>query len=118
MQDESIYGARTDQFCPERFLMKTQTTGPDHNPIERDVLDPSVLMPNMAFGFGRRICPGRHIAYSTLWLAICSILHAFNVKKARDGRGEEITPRVNYTSGLLRYVPSWVCAAGRCRLNI
>ncbi|TFK33800.1 cytochrome P450 [Crucibulum laeve] len=59
-----------DAFKPERFF--------DHNShLNSDEV-------NYAFGFGRRICPGRNLASSTVWLTMASILSAFNVKKPSD----------------------------------
>ena len=31
--------------------------------------------------FGRRNCIGRHVAYSTLWITIASILRVYNMDK-------------------------------------
>ncbi|KAE9394855.1 cytochrome P450, partial [Gymnopus androsaceus JB14] len=33
-----------------------------------------VMDPTSGFGFGRRICPGRNMAFSTLWITIASVL--------------------------------------------
>ncbi|KIJ60843.1 hypothetical protein HYDPIDRAFT_116705 [Hydnomerulius pinastri MD-312] len=49
---------------------------------------------HVIFGFGRRICPGRHLAAASLWAAIVSILATFDIRKAKDEKGDdiEITP--------------------------
>ena len=47
LQDESIFGPHTDQFIPERFMKPDGTVNPDLSDID------------LAFGFGRRSCPGR-----------------------------------------------------------
>lgn len=65
---------------PERFLRVDGSWNPDAR-------DPSV-----AFGFGRRICPGRFIARETLWIAIASILSSFTISAARDENGKELIP--------------------------
>ena len=63
-------------------------------------LDPDVLNPvNVAFGFGRRVCPGRHMAYESLWITIASLIATFDVSKARDEQGNEITPTAEYEPG-------------------
>lgn len=65
-------------FKPERFL-------PDENgKVPRD---PTV---SGAFGFGRRICPGRHLAESSVWIIIASVLSLFNVRPATDSDGKDI----------------------------
>ncbi|KIJ60837.1 hypothetical protein HYDPIDRAFT_97846 [Hydnomerulius pinastri MD-312] len=77
--DESKYpDPRT--FNPSRFLT------PEGKLNDDDM--------HIVFGFGRRICPGRHVAEASLWVAIVSILAAFNVRKAKDEKGNdiEITP--------------------------
>jgi len=83
--DESVYD---DPFAfkPERFLKNGQ-------------LDPKVKTPEAAFGFGRRICPGRHLASNTMFLTIASVLAAFNIEKAVDEHGKVITPSEEYSSG-------------------
>nr|BAL05183.1 cytochrome P450 [Phanerodontia chrysosporium] len=43
-------------------------------------LDPAVPNPaDVAFGFGRRICPGRFKGYQTVWLALARMLAAFDI---------------------------------------
>jgi len=46
LRDENVYGADTDKFIPERFITKD------------GVLDTTIDM-DTAFGWGRRICPGK-----------------------------------------------------------
>ncbi|CAE6446806.1 unnamed protein product [Rhizoctonia solani] len=72
-------------FRPERFL--------GDNPAP----DPAMY----AFGFGRRICPGNHIALQSLWLVISNTLANFEISKFRTPDGEEITPKEEYTNGIL-----------------
>lgn len=38
----------------------------------------------------RRLCPGRHLASSTLWLVVASVLAVFDVTKAKDESGNDI----------------------------
>ncbi|EIW74019.1 cytochrome P450 [Coniophora puteana RWD-64-598 SS2] len=73
-------------FSPSRFL---------------DV-DGSLLNnePDYVFGFGRRICPGRHLAKNSLWSAIVRILAAFHVEKAHDAAGNAIEPDPEWTDGV------------------
>jgi cytochrome P450 len=81
-----------ERFNPERFLT------PDGQ------LDPSVPDPRTAcFGFGRRVCPGRFIADSSLFMTIATMLATVNIVRAKDAQGNEIVPDVEVTSGLLSY---------------
>ncbi|KAI0278782.1 cytochrome P450 [Russula aff. rugulosa BPL654] len=70
-----------DKFKPERFLNEDGTV--------RD--DP---MLSLVFGVGKRICPGRHLVESTLFIGASSILSVFNVTKAKDENGNEIPVKV------------------------
>ena len=50
---------------------------------------------------GNRICPGRHIAISTIWIAAASILTTFNISKCLDKDGRVIEPSPEYTSSTI-----------------
>jgi cytochrome P450 len=69
-----------DVFKPERFI------NPNGSLREDPVL-------TSAFGFGKRICPGRHLADATLFIVVASLLSVFNIKKGNgtDG-GPDIYP--------------------------
>ncbi|KAI0085090.1 cytochrome P450 [Irpex rosettiformis] len=69
-----------DKFNPDRF-------------IKDGMINPAIRDPTtIAFGFGRRICPGRHFAKDTAFLVIASILHTFDVKPSIDENGHELDP--------------------------
>src|ERR1700744_1904314 len=70
-----------EAFKPERHLNDDGTL--------RD--DPVITL---AFGVGKRICPGRHFVDSTLFIVISSVLSVFNVVKAKDKNGQEIPVNV------------------------
>jgi len=57
-----------DSFRPERFL------NPDGSLHDDPVL-------TTAFGFGKRICPGRHFVDTTLFVVVASLLSVFNIEK-------------------------------------
>ena len=76
-----------------------------HDPqvyMEPEAFDPSRYLPprnepdptEAAFGFGRRICAGRHLADSSLFITIAQLLATFHVSKALDDEGREIEPGV------------------------
>ncbi|THH19618.1 hypothetical protein EW146_g1584 [Bondarzewia mesenterica] len=78
-----------ESFKPERFLNEDGT-------LNGDEVQP-------AFGFGRRICPGRHLASATLWIMVASILAVYDIKKAKDDTGADIPVSVGCTDGLVRH---------------
>ena len=69
-------------FKPERFL------GP--NP-ERSLHD-------FAWGWGRRVYPGRHLADAALWMMVARTLAAFDVKAIK---GRE--PKVEFVPGVVNF---------------
>ncbi|KAF8219321.1 cytochrome P450 [Tricholoma matsutake] len=88
LHDEKVY-PEPFEFKPERFMKDGE-------------LDPTVRDPaHAAFGFGRRICPARYMAFSAVWIAIASLIAAFDIKKAVDENGEVIEPSQEYSSTLV-----------------
>jgi len=77
-----------DKFIPERFLSEDGT-------YNRSVQDPDIA----CFGFGRRICPGRHLARDMLYIHVASTLHAFDITSALDDNGEPIEIEYAVTPG-------------------
>ncbi|KAF9261358.1 cytochrome P450 [Marasmius fiardii PR-910] len=88
LRDPKLYGTDTDTFRPERFL------------TEDGKLDPNVPEPVMFYGAGRRICPGRHFANTNMFAAIASILHSFNITKAKDEHENEVQPTLEFEGAL------------------
>jgi len=80
LHDPEIY-PEPERFKPERFLNEDGSV--------RD--DPAL---SLAFGVGQRICPGRHLVDSTLFIFTSSVLSVFNVTKAKDKNGNEIPVKV------------------------
>ncbi|KAJ6471949.1 cytochrome P450 [Mycena sanguinolenta] len=79
-------------FDPERFLSPKTGTG--------DVSE-SLAEGHYAFGFGRRKCPGQHMAAKSTWIAIVRVLWAFKITPRKDARNNpmKIDPE-DCTSGL------------------
>ncbi|KAI0755470.1 cytochrome P450 [Irpex lacteus] len=77
-------------FKPERFLPKPAGVG-ETFPV------------NSVFGWGRRICPGRHLADANAWLAIARILSVFTITAANDQTGNPIKPNIEWSTGMVRY---------------
>ena len=79
-----------DVFWPERWLNEDGS-------LRSEMRDAELA----AFGFGRRICPGRHLAAASIWIGIASVLSAFDLVKPRDANGHIIEPSGDYLSGLV-----------------
>ncbi|KAH8111079.1 cytochrome P450 [Phellopilus nigrolimitatus] len=87
--------ASPEIFMPERWMPSNGTTIP--------------LNPNkIAFGFGRRICPGMLLAENTLFIAIASLLACFDFNKATDSNGP-ITPTCEYIDSAFRGPKPFKC---------
>ncbi|THU97609.1 cytochrome P450 [Dendrothele bispora CBS 962.96] len=71
------------RFNPDRFL------GP------KPELDPTELM----FGFGRRICAGRHLAEISVFISCAMVLATFDVNKCYDKDGNPLEPDLGTTPG-------------------
>ncbi|KJA29694.1 hypothetical protein HYPSUDRAFT_125785 [Hypholoma sublateritium FD-334 SS-4] len=70
--------------------------------IKDGKLDKAVRDPGHAiWGFGRRICPGRHMAFDQAWVAVASLIAVFDINKPVDASGNTIEPRYEYTAGLI-----------------
>ncbi|CAA7261119.1 unnamed protein product [Cyclocybe aegerita] len=84
-------GAYPDPFTfnPERFMKDGQ--------LNKDIRDPA----HACWGFGRRICPGRFMAFSSIWITIASMIAAFDIKKATDPEGNAIEPSHECVSALV-----------------
>lgn len=64
--------------------------------------------PAFPFGFGRRICPGRALADTSIWIAVSTILSLFRVEKAHDPSGKEL-PQVGMRTGLTSHPLPYDC---------
>ncbi|KAI0776641.1 cytochrome P450 [Trametes elegans] len=85
-------------FNPDRFLPKPDGRGPE--------LDPRKI----AFGFGRRICPGIHLAEPSVLLVAAMILSVFDITEPRTEAGDTITPdTVEYTGGTISHPKPYRC---------
>ncbi|KXN86820.1 O-methylsterigmatocystin oxidoreductase [Leucoagaricus sp. SymC.cos] len=76
-------------FIPERFLHKDGTLNEE---LVKDV--------ELGFGFGRRICPGRHLGSSIVWLAALCILTTCEILKKTDENGKTIEPGMELESAI------------------
>ncbi|KAF5349136.1 hypothetical protein D9756_009447 [Leucocoprinus leucothites] len=83
-------------FRPERFLTE------DGKSLDKTVRDPR----HACFGFGRRICPARFMAFSAVWIALASIMYCFDIKKEADEDGNVVELTHDYDSALIVCVES------------
>jgi cytochrome P450 len=97
LHDEHTYPEPLE-FNPERFENK-----------EKNKLAGINELPQAAFGFGRRMCPGRWLAYDSIWIAVAAVLSVYDIFAATDPDGGPIQPSVEYTSGSLSHPKPFKC---------
>ncbi|KAK6853014.1 cytochrome P450 [Apiospora arundinis] len=83
---DPVYGEDPEAFTPERWLEESEAEG---GGVDGTGVSRLKDLPSFAFGFGRRICPGRHIARHSLWLQIARLLWAFDIEKGVDTYDDE-----------------------------
>jgi cytochrome P450 len=82
--DPASYGPDAASFNPERFLDKhgRLISGPVETRDDG----------HSSYGFGRRVCIGKHAANDSLFIHIATVLWAARLECARDESGKEIPP--------------------------
>ncbi|KAG2077741.1 cytochrome P450 [Suillus decipiens] len=88
--------ANPSEFNPERFL---------GNGGKEPETEPRTI----CFGFGRRICPGIHLAEASAWLSIAMSLAVFDISKVVEN-GVEITPEVDPLTGTISHPKPFKCS--------
>ena len=88
LHDPKVY-PDPDTFNPDRFIAA------DGKPARRDPHE-------IVFGFGRRACPGKHVADATLFISVSSILATLQISKAIEN-GKAVNPVHESSSGGIRY---------------
>jgi cytochrome P450 len=86
LHDPEVY-IDPSSFNPQRYLE------PRNEP------DPKTV----AFGYGRRICPGRYFADSGVFISIVQILASFNITKMVDEHGKEIEVTLGAIPGQMNF---------------
>jgi cytochrome P450 len=81
-------------FSPERHLIRLSD---GRWKLREDVTDPR----KFAFGFGRRVCPGIHIAEQSLFAILTTVMQTLDVVRVKDHDGREVIPDARVNSGLL-----------------
>lgn len=113
-RDSSLY-PDPDKFDPTRYLDKPLSAAeyinaPDS--YERD---------HFAYGAGRRVCPGVHVAERSLFINVARVLWGFDISRAVDAGGNEVEPNTKTVPGFLTVPQPFECAirprsAGRARV--
>ena len=93
--DDRIY-TNPDEFDPDRFIPTSE--GGRGEPY-----------PQGQFGFGRRVCVGRHLAEASVWIVVACILATMHIEKVIDEDGHEITPDIELTNGLTSHPKYFEC---------
>ncbi|KAI1181168.1 putative O-methylsterigmatocystin oxidoreductase [Nemania sp. FL0916] len=94
-RDERYYSS-PEEFLPERYESVAQ--GGRDEPL-----------PVGPFGFGRRACPGEHLAMSGVYIMMSTLLATMNIKCPIDEDGLEIRPDVTFSDGLSSVPDSFEC---------
>lgn len=76
-------------FKPERFL-------------EVDGRKPETDPHSFVFGFGRRVCPGRILADTTVWLSVAKCLAGFKISKPVE-KGIEVDVKAEFQPGVISH---------------
>lgn len=75
LHDEANF-ANAFEFNPSRWIKDGRL---DEELVEK--------FGNLSFGFGRRICPGRFMAWDAIYLMVVSILSCYNIAPLKDENG-------------------------------
>ncbi|KIJ63246.1 hypothetical protein HYDPIDRAFT_92560 [Hydnomerulius pinastri MD-312] len=94
-RDESRF-PNASEFIPERFLNEDGTLN-GNDPMQ------------FVFGFGRRVCPGRHTADASLWTAIVTMLATLEFYRAKDAEGRDIEFEPKYMNGVTHHPLAFPC---------
>ncbi|KAF8129271.1 cytochrome P450 [Boletus edulis] len=94
-RDESRY-PDPDAFIPEKFLDSEGNLNLD-NPAD------------FVFGFGRRICPGRHTADASVWSGIVTMLATLDFNAAKDVNGNDIEFEAKFANGIAHHPVPFPC---------
>ena len=94
-------------ILPNYWVLSTDAEvfdNPDSFMPERWIENPN--LPFTAFGFGRRVCTGRHIAMNSLQITVARVLWAYNIGYAfEDGKKVDVDPLAMVQSAIPKPVP-------------
>lgn len=99
LRDKNLF-PNPDEFKPERYINAAGKLDFSNEPDPRTIV----------FGFGRRICPGRHFADDAMWVTVATVLACFNIAPAKDDSGKDIIPNGEMRSGTISAPRPFVCS--------
>ncbi|KAJ3861389.1 cytochrome P450 [Lentinula novae-zelandiae] len=92
LRDKKRYGPTASTFDPERWLLRTSTSD-EKGSLVQWTLNSEMIQQHdpipMSFGFGRRVCPGQHMALSTFSINVASLLCCFDIHPPVDDRDHD-----------------------------
>jgi len=83
-------------FNPDRYLPLSE--GGANEPI-----------PTEHFGFGRRVCPGKYMAFASIWIFAATILAKFDISPTKDEEGKDILPKQEFSTGISSHPTPFSC---------
>jgi cytochrome P450 len=78
-RDPEIFGKNPEHFDPTRYLDASRNIAPGTSEIKEQG--------HFTYGFGRRICVGRHMADNALFINIAVLLWAAKIGRKKDASG-------------------------------
>ncbi|KAK1835309.1 cytochrome P450 [Podospora conica] len=85
-RDTAVY-KNPEEFNPDRFIPTSE--GGDGEPF---LVGP--------FGFGRRICVGRHLAQASVWIIVATMISTLDISKPLGPDGKPLEQNVRFSTGL------------------
>ncbi|SRR6266702_4940964 len=78
--DPDIYGEDAAHFNPTRYLDTNGYIAPGPPDAKEEG--------HFTYGFGRRLCVGRHVANNSLFINIATVLWALKIERKKDATGK------------------------------
>lgn len=103
----------TQQYSSPSATFRNQRASENHNPrlylaSEDGGWYSPPLLEIVPIPFSR-ICPGRFLAESSVWIVLATLLTVFDIRPAKDEQGSDIIPPEEFNTGLTRYVLGTHC---------
>ncbi|KAI1765031.1 cytochrome P450 [Hypoxylon sp. FL1150] len=85
-RDQTVY-KDPERFSPDRYIPKEE--GGDGEPL---LVGP--------FGFGRRVCVGRHLAQASVWMVMATLIATTDISKPIGPDGKPVEQEIKFSTGL------------------